>query len=364
MPSALLRHAAALDDLHAATRAPIAVRTPWTTAWERALGDRAAWVVGVGDTARLEAAVVLDRRRGRVVTDVVMLGDDSVDAATLPARAGAAQALATTIAQALGQLHGPWRLRLAQVDPTDEVLEALIPMLPSARVEPGQACPSVRLDDRPADAYASRNFRKEVAGALRRLDREGIAHAVEVTTAPDAALLDELEAVRRDRDHDLDRVSDLDDPTYARWWRDVVTTLAGQGAVEVAVLRCDGQVAAYDLGILDGAVYRLWDGRIAPAWRRHAPGQILDLLLLQRVAAAGRWERLDLGRGETRYKGRLADEALPQVTLRAWSADALRAADDAWAAAGARLRAAKDADPRLEAAWLAAKRRFVLARRR
>ena len=61
-----------------------------------------------------------------------------------------------------------------------------------------------------------------------------------------------------------DRRSDLDDPRYHAFWSSLVIALAASAELELALAEVDGELVAYDIGLLDGTAYRIWDGRFAP----------------------------------------------------------------------------------------------------
>jgi CelD/BcsL family acetyltransferase involved in cellulose biosynthesis len=79
------------------------------------------------------------------------------------------------------------------------------------------------------------------------------------------------------------RISDLDDVIRHRIWRHRVCDLAEEGLLELATLQVDGELAAYTLGVLDGAAYRLLEGRFVTRWARYSPGRLLEAVVVERA---------------------------------------------------------------------------------
>src|SRR5438552_17986643 len=74
-PSVLADLGDELDDLLAATGAPIPARRPWLQAWVDAFTDHGPWAVVVRSPDRLEGVALLATRVRRGVTEVVRLGN-------------------------------------------------------------------------------------------------------------------------------------------------------------------------------------------------------------------------------------------------------------------------------------------------
>lgn len=52
-------------------------------------------------------------------------------------------------------------------------------------------------------------------------------------------------------------------------------------------------MAAYVVSLLDGDAYRVFDGRLAPAWSRFSPGRLLEAATLERALLDPRSCELD-----------------------------------------------------------------------
>ena len=59
--------------------------------------------------------------------------------------------------------------------------------------------------------------------------------------------------------------------------------LTDVGVLELAILDIDGELAAYTLGVVDGPVYRLLEGRFVTDWARYSPGRLLEVAVVERV---------------------------------------------------------------------------------
>ena len=107
-------------------------------------------------------------------------------------------------------------------------------------------------------------------------------------------LLDEVEAVHVSRDRDARRNSDLDRPAEREFWRRVVEGGNGdEWEIEIATLRFDGNLAAYAVAILDGDVYRIYDGRMSTEWHDYSPGRLVEAAALSRALSDPRFTVLD-----------------------------------------------------------------------
>ena len=63
--------------------------------------------------------------------------------------------------------------------------------------------------------------------------------------------------------------------------------------VEIAQLRLNGNLAAYVVALLDGDVYRVYDGRMSSEWQDYSPGRIIEAATLTRAIADPRFTSLD-----------------------------------------------------------------------
>jgi hypothetical protein len=71
-------------------------------------------------------------------------------------------------------------------------------------------------------------------------------------------------------------------------------------ADEVATLRIDSKLAAWDLAAFSGSSYEVLAGQMVPGFEQYSPGRLLEAVLLARVLTDPRWLRVDWGRGNER----------------------------------------------------------------
>ncbi|HLZ36474.1 MAG TPA: GNAT family N-acetyltransferase [Mycobacteriales bacterium] len=165
-----------------------------------------------------------------------------------------------------------------------------------AQLHPDLRVPRVSLTGRgELRPYLSRNTHRSLKKARNRLAVEGREVQVEFVadSVSIARLLVDVERVHRQRDHDSERDSDLDDPTGLVFWRQVILQHSLRGEVEVATLRIDGELAAYVVSLLDGSSYRVYDGRFDTSFAEYAPGRLLEAAALERALQDPRFTELD-----------------------------------------------------------------------
>lgn len=318
----------ALDELHEATSAPIMARRPWLESWIGSYPDIEPWVVSVEGPHGLEAAALLGRFRRRGVLHIVRMGHGATDHARLPARTPeAARHLAQTVSAELKAIRGPWHLFLGQLPVGDMVARNIAAELPTAVFMSGDGAPTVRFDrGRLIDSYVPRKLRNNLRTRMNRLNREGLpADFARLRMVADVErVLPETERVRRDRDDALGRKTKLDDPRYLAFRRRVLSELATRHEVEITTFRIRGELVAYQVGLLDGGVYRQWDSRFSSAWGRFAPGSQLNAATLGWVLEDTRFHEFDFMRGIHPHKLEFATEVIPAETLMAWSSSIVR----------------------------------------
>lgn len=318
----------ALDDLLAATHAPLTARRPWLACWARHHRDWLPWLVLVQRSGGLGGAALLACRQTRGVVRVAMLGQGQSDYACLPARdPGDAAQLADAVAGALRGLRQPWTAHLQQLPAGDPVVAALAVRLRWCLLQPGDPSPIIRFqpgtDLRPR---VRKNARSITRRAVNRLAREGIRLTVERYQDADEvqAVLPEIARVRASRDRDKARESDHLDPAARGFWYEALPLLASRGELEVTTVRLDGRLAAYAVALLDSPAYRSWDTRITPELQGFAPGHLLRTALLEQLHMDPRWSEFDTMRGTEAYKSAIADELRDTVDLRVWSSSLVR----------------------------------------
>jgi CelD/BcsL family acetyltransferase involved in cellulose biosynthesis len=321
---------------------PHTARSPWLDCVVRAFPGVEPVALLVEDGDDVVAAAFLGRRSGRVVQWTV-LGHEVNDYAVLAAADDdAARRLADAIVDRLRQERRPWRLRLDQLPPGDPVAARLVALLPTAALTEGTSAARLSLTEpRTLDRHATRNARRSARRGLNLLRRHGhepvFAHIREPAAV--MALLDRVVDIHRARDHQVGRRSDLDDPALLAFYRDVVGQFAARGNLELTTVTVGGELAAFALALLDGDSYRLWDGRVAPAWTEYSLGRNCDFAALEAALGDERFTTVDWMRGVMDYKTQVMTHTADFENLHAWSSRAVRGAYASAATGRAALRA-------------------------
>jgi CelD/BcsL family acetyltransferase involved in cellulose biosynthesis len=352
-----------LDDLLAATNAPVTARRDWLATCAREHHDD-PFVVAVRDAGTLVAAAPLarERRRGGIAR-VVGMGHGVSDRSCLPARdERAAAALADAIVDVSTSWGRPWQLRIEQLPHSDPTARAISQRFPFTTLVAGDPCPVLPFDrGREPDTYETSKLGKQVRSGRNRLQTDNRTFQVEtfMSVADVERSLPEVREVHRARDRELGRPSDLDDPAGLRLWDELVLDHARKGEIEVVLLRVDRRLAAYGVVFLDGPAYRVWDARIDSQFGRYAPGHLLGRTMLDAALAHDEITSFDWGRGTEPYKRLIADELEERDDLFVWSSRlARRVTEDPrrarrWAAG------LLDRHPKLRRSWVWLKRRTV-----
>jgi hypothetical protein len=258
----------------------------------------ALWAVVVRDRrGRPRAALVLcDSFDDLAETTTIAGTDGGQRGAVLAVETSAARALAAAVADALGQRRALPTLWLGPLPAGDQVVDAFAAALGGTETVELDPIPVVRrCTAHDADAYLSHGISRTLRKSWNRLSRDGRSARIDFSTDPGhiVAHLPELAEHHRDRDHRGGRPSDLDDEAGSRLWHERMYALAEVGELELATLTIDGELAAYVLGIIDGSVYRLGEGRFVTPWARYAPGRLLEAAVLQRVLDNPELDTLD-----------------------------------------------------------------------
>jgi hypothetical protein len=356
--------AGGFDRLAERLRLPLTARLDFLDRYAACYPEWTPWLIGVRDASTVDgewrAGALLARRRRHGLTRVTALGQPVNDHGRLAALDGpAAAALAGAIADELAALPGPWTLRLEQLPVGDAVATMLVGRLRHARLVPGVGLPRTKFTaDRAPRSYVSKKFLQQVNQAYRQFGAVGVdARLLRLHTAAEIEpLLPALLAVHRARDRAALYRPELEDGRRVAWWQDTMLRFARRGQLELTVLDVgDGLPAGYLAALLDGTRYRCWDGRMNPAWSREGSGQLLFGELLRHALADPRWTEIDYLRGETSFKGRLANEVLPTCHLLAWSSRAVELAVESPAEGHRRLHDWKAAHPAADRLWRAAR---------
>jgi len=128
-------------------------------------------------------------------------------------------------------------------------------------------------------------MRRTVRKATNRLNSDHRTGTIQFTAeaAQITNLLPQLEQCHRNRDHVHGLLSDLDDDQQRWLWQHRIHRLAKAGELELATLHINHKLAAYALGIADGPVYRVLEGRFDTEWARYSPGRLLEAAVAQRM---------------------------------------------------------------------------------
>lgn len=315
------------ESLWSALDVPLTARGVWLRAYLDAFPGQRPVVVDVCHGARTVAVACFGRSVGAVV-EWTALGIGVSDYAALAAEdEDAARRLAVGIVEVVHVGRRPWRLRLEQLPPDNPVLGHLGSMLPHVSVRPG--IPATRLtltDPRTLANHVSRNGRRSLNKGWNRLRHDG--HDVTVrrlrTGTEVAAALDDIVATRRARDHQVGRRSDVDDLRFERFYRRVLPELADRDQLEIIALYVRDVLVSYTLGFLDGADYRVWDGRVAVGWTSYSAGRLCDSLALTSAMDDQRFATFDWMRGDQDYKQQAATHVVQHEHLHAWSSAGVR----------------------------------------
>ncbi|HET6815792.1 MAG TPA: GNAT family N-acetyltransferase [Mycobacteriales bacterium] len=288
----------AIDELARRCRASVTARWAWVRASIQQDGVQATACLLTGSgTALRGAAVILHHVDESGLRHVRLAsGGDGHRASFLAIDDDAAQALGEAVAEVLVATDGPIRLRVGPVACGDPTLQSLLLSLPDAAVSTTvEVIPSVRTETSDVADYLSHGMRRTLRKSHNRLTTDGVV--AEFSTTYDAeeiiALLPRVAAVSRERDHAGGRASVLDDESGLRRWTARLADLARLCHLELSALCLDGEPAAYVLGVRDGRTYRLIEGRFVMAWKRYAPGRLLEAHVLQRVLEDPDLDELD-----------------------------------------------------------------------
>ena len=249
------------------------------------------------DSGQLVGTALLATRQRAEGTAVVALGHGSSLCTILQAADdGAAHTLADGISDALDQLEGVWSLDLEQVPELDLTMLQLANSLDNTQVLPELRVPRVLFSAGSGiDTILSKSTRKQLRRAQAKIEADGLILTIgsDRGKAISSELIDEVEAVHISRDRDARRRSDLDRPAEREFWRRVVEAHNREWEVEITSLRLNGELAAYVVALLDGDVYRVYDGRMSSEFAHYSPGRLVETATLERALNDKRFRLLD-----------------------------------------------------------------------
>ena len=317
---------AELIELNERVGVPLMARWPWLQHWCEAFSAWTPLLIGVRatDNGRLKGAALLATSERAEGTAIVAMGNSSSLCTVLQSvDESAAEALAGAIAQYLDGLSGAWSLDFEQLHDLDRTMLSLADRLDHAQLRPELRVPRVMFSaDNRLDLVLSKSMQKQLRRARAKIEHAGLDMriAFDRGRAITPELIDEVEAVHVMRDRVSRRQSDLDRPAEREFWRRVVEGgFDGQWDVEIATLRLDGQLAAYVVALLDGDVYRVYDGRMDSASAAYSPGRLIEAAALNRALSDPRFALLDWMSGVAAEKLLVANTAEGRARLVATS---------------------------------------------
>jgi diguanylate cyclase (GGDEF)-like protein len=290
---------AEIDRLCKELHVPLMASWPWLRTWAEACTDWSPLMVGVrrADSGQLVGCALLATRDRAQGTAVVAMGHGSSLHSTLHAAdEGASHALADAVTDTLNGLSGAWSLDLEQLNSLDPTALQLVESLDQAQLLPELRVPRVIFGGgNTMDTVLSKNMRKQLRRSRNKISAEGLTLSIAFDRghAISSELIDEVEAVHVSRDRAARRASDLDRPAEREFWRRIVEGGRWEWEVEIASLRLDGQLAAYVVALLDGDVYRVYDGRMNTAFEDYSPGRLVESAALERALIDPRFRLLD-----------------------------------------------------------------------
>ena len=288
-----------ITELNRDLNIPVMGAWPWLANWAESFSNWTPLMVGVRSAAtnQLMAAAffaTLERAEGNAI---VAMGHGSSLFTALQARdSDSAAALASAVAEVLSNLPGAWSLDLEQIQDMDPALQFLADELDHAQLLPELRIPRVVFSTaHTVDDILSKSKRKQLRRASRRIEEAGLDMniAFDRGRAITTDLIDEVEEVHVSRDRDSRRNSDLDRPAEREFWRRVVEAANNDWEIEIASLRLNGRLAAYVVAILDGDVYRVYDGRMSTEFQDFSPGRLVEAAALSRALSDPRFAVLD-----------------------------------------------------------------------
>ncbi len=288
-----------IDEINTDLGVPLMASWSWLENWAAAFSNWEPMMVEVrsAQTQQMMAYAMLAKSQRSEGTAVVAMGHGSSLHSSLPSRNNdAAHALAKGIADALNDLPGAWSLDLEQIRDFDPVMRQLANELENAQVLPELRVPHVVFSTAHAvEDVLSKSMRKQLRRARNRIDQEGVEIEISFDRgrAISTLLIDEVETVHIGRDRDNRRRSDLDRPSEREFWRRICEGGKNEWEVEIAQLRLNGELAAYVVALLDGDIYRVYDGRMSSKWQHYSPGRLVESAALNRAISDPRFSSLD-----------------------------------------------------------------------
>jgi hypothetical protein len=289
--AALAELAGELGALAVSCGAPLTARPTWSLAAGAASDYLRPWALVARDATGtpVGGVVLLDHIQDpRAVLTTLAGTDGGHRGAILTLDVKVAHTLGQAVRRALDEQSCPSTVVLGPLPAGSPVVDAFSAGLTGSRQDAAAAVPVIRREaGTDPDAYLAHGMRRTLRKSGNRLSADGREAHIQFTceAAEILALVPQLERVHRQRDHRHGRISDLDDAVRHETWRHRVRELCGIGVLELATLEIDGELAAYTLGVIDGTVYRLLEGRFVTDWARYSPGRLLEAAVVERFLA-------------------------------------------------------------------------------
>lgn len=278
---AVAAHLEESGDLHSGPGTPPTASAAWLRRALAVAPPAAVWALHVGDGSGERASLVLlDRVHDGGRTTGLLAGGGGYETSLPVPTPALGVRLGEVLAGALERRGSALHLAELPDDPRVHALAAGA----GAVVLDSLPVPEVR---RPAagEHLVSGGVRKNLRKTHNRLAHDGV-HLEMTFSTDDAdfeALLPDLEVAYRDRDEVHGIPCALDTPAGRATWRARLRALGDLGRRELAVLRLDGDLAAYVVGVRGGGRYGIFEGRFVTRWARFSPGRLLEHEVLQRA---------------------------------------------------------------------------------
>jgi CelD/BcsL family acetyltransferase involved in cellulose biosynthesis len=277
-----------LDRLAAQCGAPFTAGQDWLSATWAVIEQHEAWAVIVRDELGdlCAAVVVLERSCGE--HQLVTSADAHLGfrGSILAVDDRAAALLGYGLRRQLQYRATPTVGMLGPVASDTIGLAEFCANLGEAEVNAVDPIPLIRrTGSTEAGAYLSANMRRTLRKARNRLATDGRSAVISFTDRPDE-IRDVLPALHRlhvRRDHSRGLSSNLDSAEESAIWKQRLLAMADRGALELATMHIDGELASYTLSVLEGETLSVLEGVLDPEWSRYAPGRLLETAVLQRM---------------------------------------------------------------------------------
>lgn len=289
VPSGLLPELAdQMDALGRRTRAPFTAYRQWLEATCSAVDPHQTWAVVVRDHfGALCAAVVLLEQRGDDHQLVTLAGAHLGFQGSILATDGRSAALlGYGLRRQLQYRAEPIVGILGPVASDTVGLTEFCANLSEAELTVVDPIPLIRRCEwTAAGDYLGTSMRRTLRKARNRLSTDHRTAVVTFTDRPDqiGPAIPALHRLHVRRDHTRGLSSALDAPADSAIWTQRLLAMAQCGALELAMLHIDDDLASYALSVRDGTTLNVLEGVLDPDWSRYAPGRLLETALLQRM---------------------------------------------------------------------------------